>query len=58
MARVIYQNATHHLSRDAKKVRAIPPAYILANESKVRLVHQGRCLQCMIGTLAAEIGTS
>ena len=58
LARVIDQDAPHHLRRHAEEVRAILPVdAILAGESDVRLVDQGGGLQRVVWPFAAQIGS-
>jgi hypothetical protein len=55
-ARVIHQNPSHHLRRDAKEVRAILPRDApLAHEPDVRLMDESRRLERVVSTLASEI---
>ena len=54
LARVVHENAAHHLRRDAEEVRpALPLNPILVDQPKIRLIDQRRWLQRMVGTLAA-----
>ena len=57
LARMIDQNAPHHLRSDAEEMRAIlPDDAILADESDVCLVDQGGRLERVFLPLSAEIG--
>ena len=57
LARMIDQNAPHHLRSDPEEMRAIlPDDAILADKSDVCLVDQGGGLQRVFLPLAAEIG--
>ena len=52
----LHQDPSHHLRRDSEEVRAIPPFdSIDVYQPQVRLVHQRRRLQRMIGPLLAHI---
>ena len=55
-ARMIHQNAAHHLSRYSEKVGAILPGdFTLANQPQVRLMDNRSRLQRMIDALAAHV---
>jgi hypothetical protein len=54
--RVIKQDAAHDLRRYAKEVGAIlPPNVSLVNQTKIGLVDEGRCLQCMPRSFPAHV---
>ena len=56
LARVVDQDAPHHLRGDAEEVRAtLPGDAILAGEPEVRLVDQGGGLQRVVRPFAAKI---
>lgn len=55
--RVIDQNASHQLSRDAKKLRPVAPVRpLLVGDFQVKLVHQCGGLQCVLAAFSAKVG--
>src|ERR1044071_468902 len=55
-ARVIDQDATHHLCGDGKEMYAVLPAHVpLTDEPHVGLVDESGCLQCVIGSLSSHV---
>src|SRR5262245_28285839 len=58
IARVVYQNAAHQLSRDPEEVCTVLPAHILLiNESQVGFVDQRRSLKRMAGSFPTHVVT-
>src|SRR5688572_15879589 len=57
-ARVVNQDAAHHLRSHAEEMCAVLPGHLsLINQTQVSLMDQGRGLQCVIGAFASEIIT-
>jgi len=55
--RVVHEDTAHHAGSDAEEVAAILPLDAsLVDETQIRLVHQRRRLQRVIGPLAAKMG--
>ena len=55
-ARVIHQEAAHHVSGDRKEMRAVLPAHApLIDEPQIRLVHERRRRQRMVGALPPQV---
>jgi hypothetical protein len=58
LARMIDQDPPHHLRGDREKVRPILPGdAVLSHQAHVRLMHERRRLQRVIGSLTAQIRT-
>ncbi len=53
-ARMVHQNASHHLGSNAEEMRTITPWDFLSKQPKVRLVHQGRWLQGVVVALSSD----
>jgi hypothetical protein len=52
---MVHQDVTHHLRGNAEKVGPVLPFLrFLADQTQIRLVHQGRALQGVIGALSPE----
>ncbi len=56
LARMIYEQASHYLCSNSKKVGAVLPVHPrLIHETQVRLVHQGRWLQGVVWSFTPQI---
>src|ERR1035438_39611 len=53
---MIHQNSTHHPGGGSEKMRPALPVDRLADESQVRFVDQGGCLERVIAALPAKMG--
>lgn len=55
-ARVVHQNASHQLRRDAEELRSITPVGSLLIENfQIQLVYESGGLQCVLAPFATKI---
>jgi hypothetical protein len=55
-ARVVHENAAHHLRGDAEEMRPVLPGYsVLVNQPQIRFVDNRGGRQRVISALAAEV---